>query len=288
MTETPSALAGAGDHAAEAPAPGNASAESSVAIRLEGLWKTYPKAAVPAVKDLSLVVHDGEIVTLLGPSGCGKTTTLRMVAGLETVDSGSIYFGDRPIVLTDRKLSLAPDKRRLGMVFQSYAIWPNMTVEQNVAFPLRSQRYPKHEIAPRVERALALVGMAGYGKRPAPLLSGGQQQRVALARALINQPGVLLLDEPLGALDALTRLKLQNEIADLSVTNPKTVVLVTHDIEEAVFFADRIVVMDAAPGRIRKIIPVDLPRPRDRTGAEFVELRRQVLREFVEDTVHRS
>jgi iron(III) transport system ATP-binding protein len=243
MTETPSALAGAGDHAAEGPAPGNAIAESSVAIRLEGLWKTYPKAAVPAVKDLSLVVHDGEIVTLLGPSGCGKTTTLRMVAGLETVDSGSIYFGDRPIVLTDRKLSLAPDKRRLGMVFQSYAIWPNMTVEQNVAFPLRSQRYPKHEIAPRVERALALVGMAGYGKRPAPLLSGGQQQRVALARAVVTEPRILLLDEPFSNLDAKLREQMRIEVKLLQKQLGLAVLFVTHDQVEALGLSDRIAVM---------------------------------------------
>src|ERR1041384_3073141 len=132
-----------------------------IAARLEGLWKTYPGTAQPAVKDLSLDILDGEIVTLLGPSGCGKTTTLRMVAGLEVPDAGDIFFGDRAVVLTGRRLCLPPDKRNVGMVFQSYAIWPHMTVAENVAFPLKARRFPKKEINERVQRALDLVGLNG-------------------------------------------------------------------------------------------------------------------------------
>jgi iron(III) transport system ATP-binding protein len=220
-----------------------AAAGSNVAIRLEGLWKTYPKAAQPAVKDLSLEVRDGEIMTLLGPSGCGKTTTLRIVAGLETADAGSIFFGDRAIVDSARGLSLSPDKRRLGMVFQSYAIWPNMTVEENVAFPLKSQKYPKKEIKPRVERALELVGMGGYGKRPAPLLSGGQQQRVALARAVVTEPRILLLDEPFSNLDAKLREQMRIEVKLLQKQLGLAVLFVTHDQVEALGLSDRIAVM---------------------------------------------
>jgi ABC-type Fe3+/spermidine/putrescine transport system ATPase subunit len=215
----------------------------SVAIRLEGISKTYPKAREPAVRDMTLSVSDGEIVTLLGPSGCGKTTTLRIVAGLERADAGTIHFGDRPIVDVTEGLSLTPDKRRIGMVFQSYAIWPNMTVEENVAFPLKSQKYPKHEIKPRVGRALELVGMSGYEKRPAPLLSGGQQQRVALARAVVTEPRILLLDEPFSNLDAKLREQMRIEVKILQKHLGLAVLFVTHDQTEALGLSDRIAVM---------------------------------------------
>ena len=178
---------------------------SKIAVSLRGLWKTYPGSTNPAVQNLSLDVHDGEIVTLLGPSGCGKTTTLRMVAGLETPDAGDIYFGDQAVVMSSRRFSLPPNKRNVGMVFQSYAIWPHMTVAQNVAFPLKARRFSKPEITERVKRALDLVALSGFEDRPGPLLSGGQQQRVAFARALVTEPRVLLLDEPFSNLDAKLR-----------------------------------------------------------------------------------
>ena len=132
-------------------------APAKIAVRLTGLWKTYPGGSNPAVKDLSLDVYDGEILTLLGPSGCGKTTTLRMVAGLETLDAGDIFFGDQAVVISSRRLTLPPNKRNVGMVFQSYAIWPHMTVAENVAFPLKARRFPRHEIRERVVRVLDLV-----------------------------------------------------------------------------------------------------------------------------------
>src|SRR6185295_15446097 len=182
------------------------------AVQLRNLVKTYEKASVPAVDNLSLDVNDGEIVTLLGPSGCGKSTTLRIVAGLENADEGSIHFGDKPVVLTEDHISLSPDKRGVGMVFQSYAIWPHMTVGQNVAFPLRAQGFARSEIKSRVSNALELVGMGGYEKRPAPLLSGGQQQRVALARAVVAEPKVLLLDEPFSNLDSKLREQMRIEV----------------------------------------------------------------------------
>lgn len=214
-------------------------------MRLEGLWKTYPGNKEPAVKDLSFDVYDGEIVTLLGPSGCGKTTTLRIVAGLEVPDEGDIFFGDRPVVMTSRGLLLAPDKRNVGMVFQSYAIWPHMTVAQNVAFPLKSRRFPRHEIRGRVRQALELVGLAGYEDRPGPLLSGGQQQRVALARALVTEPRVLLLDEPFSNLDAKLREQMRLELKLLQKRLKIAVLFVTHDQIEALSLSNRIALMQS-------------------------------------------
>jgi len=213
-------------------------------MRLEGLWKTYPGGAQPAVKDLSLDVNHGEVVTLLGPSGCGKSTTLRMVAGLEEADQGSIYFGDRAVVVTSRRFSLPPEKRNVGMVFQAYAIWPHMTVEENVAFPLKARKFPRGEIKPRVQQALELVGMAGFEKRPGPLLSGGQQQRVALARALVTEPRVLLLDEPFSNLDAKLREQMRIEVKLLQKRLNIAVLFVTHDQIEALSLSNRIALMN--------------------------------------------
>ncbi len=216
----------------------------TAAMRLEGLWKTYPGGAEPAVRDLSLEIPDGEVVTLLGPSGCGKTTTLRMVAGLEVPDKGSIYFGDKAVVITERRYWLPPEKRDVGMVFQSYAIWPHMTVEENVAFPLKARKFARHEIKDRVSRALELVGMAGFEKRPGPLLSGGQQQRVALARALVTEPRVLLLDEPFSNLDAKLREQMRVEVKLLQKRLNIAVLFVTHDQIEALSLSDSIAIMN--------------------------------------------
>ncbi|HXV80282.1 MAG TPA: ABC transporter ATP-binding protein [Candidatus Binatia bacterium] len=219
-------------------------ANTEPAMRLEGLWKTFPGNAQPAVRDISLDVYDGEIVTLLGPSGCGKTTTLRLVAGLETPDAGDIFFGDRAVVMTSRQLFLPPDKRNVGMVFQSYAIWPHMTVEENVMFPLKSRKFPRREIREHVRRALELVGMGGFEERQGPLLSGGQQQRVALARALVTEPRVLLLDEPFSNLDAKLREHMRIEVKLLQKRLKIAVLFVTHDQIEALSMSNRIALMD--------------------------------------------
>ncbi|HTE85831.1 MAG TPA: ABC transporter ATP-binding protein [Dehalococcoidia bacterium] len=218
--------------------------EGRIAMRLDGLWKTYPGAGQPAVRGLSLDVYDGEIATLLGPSGCGKSTTLRMVAGLETADEGSIYFGDKAVCIATRHFALPPDKRDVGMVFQSYAIWPHMTVEENVAFPLKARKFPRNQIKPRVRQALELVGMAGFEKRPGPLLSGGQQQRVALARALVTEPRVLLLDEPFSNLDAKLREQMRIEVKLLQKRLNIAVLFVTHDQVEALSLSNRIALMN--------------------------------------------
>jgi iron(III) transport system ATP-binding protein len=221
-----------------------APALSKIAVSLRSLWKTYPGSNKPAVQNLSLDVHDGEIVTLLGPSGCGKTTTLRMVAGLETPDAGDIFFGDQAVVVTSRRFSLPPNKRNVGMVFQSYAIWPHMTVAQNVAFPLKARRVPKREIVERVQRALDLVGLSGFEDRPGPLLSGGQQQRVAFARALVTEPRVLLLDEPFSNLDAKLREQMRISVKLLQKRLSVAMLFVTHDQIEALSLSNRIALMN--------------------------------------------
>lgn len=215
-----------------------------VAVRLRGLWKTYQGSNKPAVQNLSLDVHDGEIVTLLGPSGCGKTTTLRMVAGLETPDAGDIFFGDQAVVMSSRRFSLPPNKRNVGMVFQSYAIWPHMSVAQNVAFPLKARRFSKTEITERVQRALDLVGLSGFESRPGPLLSGGQQQRVAFARALVTEPRVLLLDEPFSNLDAKLREQMRISVKLLQKRLRVAMLFVTHDQIEALSLSNRIALMN--------------------------------------------
>ena len=218
--------------------------KSKIAVSLRGLWKTYPGGTSPAVKDLSFDVLDGEILTLLGPSGCGKTTTLRMVAGLETPDAGDIFFGEEAVVMTSRRFNLPPNKRNVGMVFQSYAIWPHMTVAENVAFPLKARRFPKREIKDRVLRALDLVGLAGFEDRPGPLLSGGQQQRVAFARALVTEPRVLLLDEPFSNLDAKLREQMRISVKLLQKRLNIAMLFVTHDQIEALSLSNRIALMN--------------------------------------------
>jgi len=216
------------------------------AITISGISKRY--GDVTALHEVSFAVGRGELVTLLGPSGCGKTTTLRAIAGLEKPDGGRIAIeGDDVFSAADGSF-VPPEKRGLGMVFQSYAIWPHMTVFQNVAYGLVARRVPVAEIRRRVEATLAMVGLAGFGERPATRLSGGQQQRVALARSLVGEPRVLLLDEPLSNLDAKLRERMRIELKQLQKRLGVTAVYVTHDQAEALALSDRIIVMDG--GRI--------------------------------------
>jgi len=247
--------------------------DSVPAMRLESISKTYLGAETPAVRNLTLTVGEGEFVTLLGPSGCGKSTTLRIVAGLETADAGTIHFRGRPIVDVDRSIFVRPDRRNLGMVFQAYAIWPHMTVFQNVAFPLKARHAPRDTIRERVMNALALVGMDNYWNRAAPLLSGGQQQRVALARAVVTEPDLLLLDEPFSNLDAKLREQMRIETKLLQERVGVAVLFVTHDQTEALALSDRIAVM-----RSGVIEQQGSPR----------ELYEQPATEFVRDFVGRT
>ena len=223
-------------------------------LLIENLVKSYPgqhgQDAMLALKDVSFKVEEGSFFTLLGPSGCGKTTTLQCIAGLENPDSGVIRMGDRAVFSTRENLLVPANRRELGMVFQSYAIWPHMSVFDNVAFPLvyGVKRAPSHEVRPRVLKALEMVELAHLADRPAPLLSGGQQQRVALARALVHEPRLLLLDEPLSNLDAKLRDTMRTEIRNLVKSLGIITLFVTHDQVEAIGMSDRIVLMKA--GRI--------------------------------------
>jgi len=244
--------------------------EQPSAVRLQNVSKRYRGSGILAVDDLTLDVKEGELVTLLGPSGCGKTTTLRIVAGLETPDHGDVYFGDQAVVLSDTRYSLPTDRREIGMVFQSYAIWPHMTVRQNVGFPLKVRHTAGSEVRRRVAEALELVGMAGTEDRPAPMLSGGQQQRVALARAMVTGPRVLLLDEPFSNLDAKLREQMRIELRLLQKTTGITVVFVTHDQAEALNLSDHIVLMQH--GKVQQEgAPADLyQRPVNEFARDFV------------------
>jgi iron(III) transport system ATP-binding protein len=222
------------------------------------------------VDDVSLEIGAGEFLVILGPSGCGKTTTLRMIAGLETPDAGSISIGGRMASDPERGVFLRPEQRDIGMVFQSYAIWPHMTVFENVAFPLRARGTKRALLRGQVEAVLETVGLAGFGGRSASALSGGQMQRVVLARALVYQPGMLLFDEPLSNLDLKMREHLRVELKQVQQRTGLTCVYVTHDQTEAVELADRIAVMNG--GRVVQLgPPVDLyRRPESRFVAEFI------------------
>ena len=231
-------------------------------LTLIDIAKSY--GSVQAVRPLSLAVASGSLVALLGPSGCGKTTTLRIIAGFEQADAGQVLIGGSDVS------ALPPNKRRLGMVFQNYSLFPHMTVADNVAFGLRRAGCGRAEVATRSAQALEMVRLSGFGDRWPSQLSGGQQQRVALARSIVTNPRVLLLDEPLGALDKNLRESMQFELRQLQQTLGITTVLVTHDQEEALTMADQVAVMH--DGSLQQLGPPDevYDRPRSRFVAEFL------------------
>jgi iron(III) transport system ATP-binding protein len=239
-------------------------------IRVRNLTKTFEGGTAAAVDNISFDVPDGQVLTLLGPSGCGKTTTLRMLAGLEVPTTGEIALGDTLVTSSEQNLFVPPEKRDAGMVFQSYAIWPHMTVFDNVAYPLSIRKLKKEEIRQRVTEVLDLLGLEGYGSRSATRLSGGQQQRVAIARALVGRPALLLLDEPLSNLDAKLRAHMRVELLQLQKHLKFTTVYVTHDQSEALVLSDRILVMNH--GLIQQAGPPRdiFMRPANRFVADFV------------------
>jgi len=241
-------------------------------VSVENLLKTFivKEAVVGAVDNVSFKVDEGAFFTLLGPSGCGKTTILRCLAGLERPEKGRIQIGQKEVFASERKLYVQTSQRDIGMVFQSYAIWPHMSVFQNVAYPLRFKKMSSAEMNKRVSGTLAVVGLAELGDRQATRLSGGQQQRVALARALVAEPQLLLLDEPLSNLDAKLRGQMRVELKRLQLQLGKTAIYVTHDQQEALTMSDILAVMNKG-----KIIQVGTPemvysRPINRFVAEFI------------------
>jgi ABC-type nitrate/sulfonate/bicarbonate transport system ATPase subunit len=248
-----------------------AAAEAS-SLRASEVSKSFPApddglTRRAALESVSLTLAAGELVSLVGPSGCGKSTLLRLIAGLDLPDSGELLVGSEPII--------GPSAER-GLVFQDPNLFPWLTVRRNIEAGLVARsvlQEKRHE----VDEFMRLVGLEAFANAYPHHLSGGMAQRVALARALINHPKILLLDEPLGALDAFTRMRMQDEVLCLWQVRRTTMLLVTHDIDEAIYMSDRIVIMTQRPGRIERIIPVELARPRDRSSTGFLRLRSEIL-----------
>jgi NitT/TauT family transport system ATP-binding protein len=238
-------------------------------IDIVGVNKVFNagERAVVALKDINLHIPQGQFVCLLGPSGCGKSTLLNAVAGFAPPSSGTIT--------ADGKLVTGPGPER-GMVFQEYALFPWMTVEKNIAFGLEIQGMAKADIARRVDALLAMLSLGDFRARFPKDLSGGMRQRVAIARVLALDSPIMLMDEPFGALDALTRRNLQDELLRIWAELKKTIIFVTHSIEEAIYLADRIVVMTYRPGTVKRDILVELPRLRDPSASEFNALKREL------------
>jgi len=238
---------------------------------IRNLCQTFPQddgTVLEAIDGLDFTVRDKEFVCVLGPSGCGKTTLLRMIAGLDAATSGEILLDGGQI---------SGPNPKVGIVFQEYSLFPWRTVIDNVAFGLEMTGMGKEERYRIAQQYLELVGLDSFSQSYPSALSGGMRQRVAVARALALNPVVLLMDEPFGALDAQTRNMLQLELLGIWEKTKKTILFITHSVDEAVFLADRIIVLTPRPGRVCECITLELPRPRDRTSLEFAKLRRHVL-----------
>jgi ABC-type nitrate/sulfonate/bicarbonate transport system ATPase subunit len=254
---------------------------ADVVLRVSGVTKHFiarDGSTLTAIDDVDLRIRRSEVVSLVGPSGCGKTTLLKMMVGLVTPDEGTIH-------LRDQRVDTVPDN--IGFVFQEPALMPWKTVHKNVDIALQAKRMSKDERKAAVERYLALTGLADFGNYAPYQLSGGMQRRVALARGLVGSPDVLMLDEPFVALDALTRSGLQQELATIIHETGTTTVFVTHDVDEAVFLSDRVVVLTARPGRVQEIVDVPLERPRElkRVRSDPVA---GALRDHIYDLIERS
>lgn len=242
-----------------------------MSLSIEHVSKTFTSETgeeVTALGDISLDVTDGEFVCILGPSGCGKTTLLRIIAGLDSPTGGRASVNGKEIV------GPTPE---MAMIFQEYSLYPWRTVLDNIAFGLEVRGVEKEERYARARKYLALVGLEDFEHSHPYELSGGMRQRVAVARALCVEPQVLLMDEPFGALDAQTRNSMQQELLEIWEKTGKTVIFVTHSVDEAVYLSDRVVVLSPRPSRVQEIVQITVPRPRDRTNVEFAQVRRHVL-----------
>ncbi len=249
--------------------PQTGAAQDAAHIVVTGVDKRFPipGGEIVALKEIDLTINQGEFVCLLGPSGCGKSTLLNAIAGFSLPTIGQITVDGKTVETP------GPDR---GMVFQEYALFPWMTVRENIAFGLEIKGMSRSQIKPRVDELLDMLKLSEFGDRFPKDLSGGMRQRVAIARVLALDSPVMLMDEPFGALDALTRRSLQDELIRIWAATRKTIVFVTHSIEEAIYLADRIVVLTYRPGTIKQDIRVDLPRPRDSSSAAFNDLKREL------------
>lgn len=228
---------------------------------------------VRVLSNINLEVKKNEFICIIGASGCGKSTLLRLIGGLETSHDGELYVGN--------KLIEKPGVDR-GIIFQESRLFPWLNIEKNVKFGI-PEYLDRKEKTESVRKHLELVGLEKFAKAYPHQLSGGMQQRVSIARALVNNPDILLLDEPFGALDAFTRMNMQKEILKIREKEKTTMILVTHDIDEAVFLADRVVVLSSRPGTIKKIVSIELPRPRNRSNYDYIQIRNEIYAEFFEE-----
>lgn len=245
-------------------------------LKIENINKTYinKEKVNHVLKDISIEINKGEFVTLLGPSGCGKTTLLSIIAGFNKPDSGKIFV--------EGKEESKPGISR-GFVFQNYALFPWLTIRKNIEFPLKEARLSKDAIRTRADELLNLAGLKSHENQYPHEISGGMKQRTALIRALANKPKVLLMDEPLGALDMRMRQNLQSEIQSIWMKEKTTVIMVTHDVDEAVYMSDRIILMTTNNGKIEMDIRVNLARPRNRDGQEYMKIVRLLTNKLNED-----
>jgi ABC-type nitrate/sulfonate/bicarbonate transport system ATPase subunit len=245
----------------------------SVELVIRDLNKSFTidGKSLPVLRDINLVARPGQFITIVGASGCGKSTLLRLIAGLDRGFDGEILFGGRPVS--------GPSLDR-GLVFQDHRLFPWLTIEQNIASAFSSRPIDTATKRLLVKDHIALVGLKGFENAYPHQVSGGMAQRAAIARALVNEPDILLLDEPLGAVDALTRLYLQDELRRIWLEKGVTMIMVTHDIEEAVFLGDQVIVLQPRPGRISKVVDVGLPQPRDREDSRLLKLKKEILGEF--------
>lgn len=225
---------------------------------------------INVLDNIDMDIKPGEFISIVGSSGCGKSTLLKMLGGLQKTSQGEIYVGDR---LVDRA------SVEVGMIFQESRLFPWLTLEENIAFGIH-KKLPKDVREQLIHEHIKMVGLEGFEKALPKQLSGGMQQRASIARTLINRPKVLLLDEPFGALDALTRITMQNEILKIWEMEKTTMILVTHDIDEAIYLGDRVIVFSSRPGKIKKTVEVDIERPRERNSQRFMELREKIYSEF--------
>ncbi|MDW5561775.1 MAG: ABC transporter ATP-binding protein [Methanomassiliicoccus sp.] len=246
---------------------------NAVSLTIQHMTKVFPKGQdqLVALQDIDLEVKDGEFVCILGPSGCGKTTLLRIIAGLESKTSGTMTLKGKNII--------GPGSDR-GMVFQEFALFPWRTVRRNVEFGLEVKGVSSEKRKEISQKYIDLVGLKGFEDSHPNQLSGGMKQRVGIARALANEPAILLMDEPFGALDAQTRNQMQKELLRIWSETKKTIIFITHSVDEAVFLSDRVVVLTSRPGRVRVIHKIELPRPRDRANQDFINLRKTILDEL--------
>lgn len=245
-------------------------------VEIKDVEKIYPLDSeyLHVLDNINLNIKKGEFVSIVGTSGCGKSTLLKMLVGLETPTTGTITVDNR--VVTSPKTDV-------GMVFQEARLYPWLTIEKNIKFGL-PKNFPKDKGDELVKHYIDMVGLVGFEMAYPSQLSGGMKQRAAIARALVGNPNILLLDEPFGALDAFTRISMQNEVLKIWEKEKRTMILVTHDIDEAIFLSDRIVILSERPGVIKEIINVNLPRPRDRSRIEFLEIRKKILVSFIGDS----